>query len=245
MSVDMRPSLSTRRWHADGVTPDLELHLDSLVRSWEALAAPHAGCRVERGDGFAAAVFPGIPVFDNAVVLAPTAIDAALAPYEDRPVALWSADDEMDAALAAAGFEPDERSTAMLLDLDAPAEAVPRAPSLPGAATVQRVAELNGVDPSLFVGVPGAHAFADSDGVAVALIIDTGDTANVSMVATDERYRRQGRARAVLAHALDDARRRGLDVASLHATDEAVELYRGLGFRTVGRWQEWRRPGEG
>lgn len=227
------------------MSPDLELHLDSLVRSWEALAAPHAGCRVERGDGFVAAVFPGIPVFDNALVLEPDAIDAALAPYEGRPVALWSADETVDAALAAAGFERDERSTAMLLDLDAPADAVPPGPSLPGAATVQLVAQLNGVDPSLFVGVPGAHPFADSDGVAAALIIDTGDAANVSMVVTDERYRRQGRARAVLAHALDDARRRGRDLASLHATDEAVELYRSLGFRTVGRWQEWRRPEAG
>ncbi len=61
----------------------------------------------------------------------------------------------------------------------------------------------------------------------------------VYAVGTAPEWRRRGVARALVEHALADARRRGASTASLQSTPMAVSLYRSLGFEAVGRYEEW------
>jgi GNAT superfamily N-acetyltransferase len=74
------------------------------------------------------------------------------------------------------------------------------------------------------------------------VVITVGSDANVSFVATRSTARRRGLATAVTAAALSDARDRGSTTASLQATQMAEQLYAGLGFKPVARWQEWLPP---
>ncbi len=57
-----------------------------------------------------------------------------------------------------------------------------------------------------------------------------GRTGVLFNVYTRSTYRRRGLARRVMEALLDDARRHGLDVVELHATEDGYPLYRALGF---------------
>ncbi|NUW36104.1 GNAT family N-acetyltransferase [Nonomuraea sp. SMC257] len=74
----------------------------------------------------------------------------------------------------------------------------------------------------------------DGDGLAATNILTRygHDHAVISMVLTAERHARQGLARALMEHALEEA---GDRTVSLHATEQGRPLYERLGFRTVGR----------
>jgi GNAT superfamily N-acetyltransferase len=58
----------------------------------------------------------------------------------------------------------------------------------------------------------------------------TGRAAYVSNMSTDEPWRRQGLARAVLSWLLEEARRRSVRRVELHATPEGAGLYAAAGF---------------
>lgn len=51
--------------------------------------------------------------------------------------------------------------------------------------------------------------------------------------------RRRGLARALMLHVLADAWHKGARTASLQSTRTGRPLYAGLGFRPVGRYEEW------
>ncbi|NRQ38078.1 GNAT family N-acetyltransferase [Nonomuraea sp. NN258] len=74
----------------------------------------------------------------------------------------------------------------------------------------------------------------DGDGLAATNVLARygDDHAVVSMVLTATRYARQGLARKLMEHALDQA---GDRIVSLHATENGRPLYERLGFETVGR----------
>ncbi len=79
------------------------------------------------------------------------------------------------------------------------------------------------------------------DDVAIAGLwtcLHDGDC-GVYAVGTAPGWRRRGVARALVEHALADARQRGASTASLQSTPMAVSLYRSLGFEAVGRYEEW------
>jgi GNAT superfamily N-acetyltransferase len=80
-------------------------------------------------------------------------------------------------------------------------------------------------------GVPASHCELYSD----------GSSAQVESVATLERYRGRGLARAVVLAAVDAARDAGCEFVFLRADDAGwpKELYRKLGFDPVGRTFEW------
>jgi GNAT superfamily N-acetyltransferase len=61
----------------------------------------------------------------------------------------------------------------------------------------------------------------------------------VYAVGTAPGWRRRGLARALMLHVLADASRRGARTASLQSTRMGVPLYLSLGFRAVGRYDEW------
>ncbi|MGN9907430.1 GNAT family N-acetyltransferase [Phytohabitans sp. LJ34] len=219
-------------------TLSFERYLTSLVGSWQALAAPHDDAEVVLGDGFMAARFGGHPVLNNAVLLRPDALPAALAVFAGTvQYAIWSADEVTGAAVQAAGLRRDMTTVPMCCDL----RIVPRPEDdgvLEGVAP-EVIAELTEVDPALLRGVPGLWTFA-SKGFESGLVLIPVDTdVNVSFVTTRETARRRGLATTVLRHALAGARARGFVTASLQSTAMAQRLYAQAGFVPVGRWQEW------
>ncbi|MEV6992666.1 GNAT family N-acetyltransferase [Streptomyces sp. NPDC093228] len=79
---------------------------------------------------------------------------------------------------------------------------------------------------------------AEADGVAVAagLGVVVEGHLGVINVATTPQHRRKGHARVMVEKILEDGRAAGAHTAYLHATDEAVGLFEGLGFRTAETW---------
>ena len=75
------------------------------------------------------------------------------------------------------------------------------------------------------------------------MTIDVGSDVNISAVVTHPEHRGRGLASAVTTAALADAKARGFDTGTLQATPVAERLYARLGFRPLGRWQEWVRRG--
>jgi GNAT superfamily N-acetyltransferase len=213
-------------------------YLASLAGSWEALAAPHPGARVVRGDGFLALRNERRPVLNNAAVLRPGAVQAALGVFADLavPYAIWSADDATAAAIAAAGLIRDTTTTPMVCDL---ADAAPAGDGVVSGVDVDVIADISGVDPDLLRGVPGVWTFTDADRESGLVLIPVDTDVNVGFVATVEAARRRGSAARVLRHALAAARARGFRTASLQSTPMAERLYTRAGFVPVGRWQEW------
>jgi GNAT superfamily N-acetyltransferase len=69
-------------------------------------------------------------------------------------------------------------------------------------------------------------------------LVHDGDC-GVYSVGTVLTWRRRGFGRALVEGILDDAFRRGASTASLQSTREAQSLYAAVGFRPVGRYEEW------
>ncbi|MFI7632597.1 GNAT family N-acetyltransferase [Nonomuraea sp. NPDC049400] len=84
------------------------------------------------------------------------------------------------------------------------------------------------------VGEPYGIDAPDGDGLAATNILTRygDDHAVISMVLTASRFARQGLARRLMEHVLEQA---GPRTVSLHATDNGRPLYEQLGFRVVGR----------
>ncbi|EEP74921.1 hypothetical protein MCAG_05248 [Micromonospora sp. ATCC 39149] len=226
-------------------TVSFERYLMSLIGSWQALAAPHRDAEVVRGDGFVAARFARYPVLNNAVLLRPDALPAALAVFAGTvQYAVWSADEETAAVIEAAGLRRDMTTVPMCCDLrDVPLSGGADDGVLEEVAP-EVVAELTEVDPALLRGVPGLWTFVTEGHESGLVLIPVGTDVNVSFVTTRESARRRGLATVVLRRALARARDRGFVTASLQSTAMAERLYTRAGFVSVGRWQEW-VPAEG
>ncbi|MEV0612980.1 GNAT family N-acetyltransferase [Nonomuraea sp. NPDC050404] len=84
------------------------------------------------------------------------------------------------------------------------------------------------------LGTPYGIDAPDGDGLAATNILTRygDDHAVISMVLTASRFARQGLARRLMEHALDQA---GDRTVSLYATDQGRPLYEQLGFTVVGR----------
>ncbi len=232
-----------RPYPAPGRDGALERYLDSLEASWRALAAVDGDALVERAPGYLLSRRPRHPVFSNAVLLDLRDRDVVLGAFAgERVWAVWSGSEEVDAACAAAGLHRDVMTWPMLADLDA----TPPARADAGHDVVRvhaaQVAELDGLDPTVLGGVAGLQAWATVDGRAGLVLQRVEDDVHVSFVATHPSARRRGLATAVLSAALVDAHRTGARTASLGSTLDGRRLYERLGFRVLGRWQEWVPP---
>lgn len=234
---------STRCVRQTGEVDGFDCFCESLVGSWEALVVPHPSATIVRGDGFAGCRHPNA-VFNNAVVLAPHAVNSARRFFDDaESFALWCRGDDTPtaSALESAGFHRDVTTRPMrcnLADADLPVSSIP----VFGDVDLARIAELNGLPGDVLVGVPRARGFATSGFEAGLVLIEVGSDVNVSFVATRPDARRRGLAAAVTAAALRDAVHRGLKSASLQATPMAEGLYAKLGFAPVAQIQEWLPP---
>jgi ribosomal protein S18 acetylase RimI-like enzyme len=114
----------------------------------------------------------------------------------------------------------------------------------------KEAAETNAVVRRVFVDVTGARFFVVRvDGVLAGfgeLYVHEG-VAELDDVHTLERFRRRGIARAVVGHAVREAREAGADLVFLIADDAnwPKELYAKLGFDPVGRFWQFTKPPEG
>lgn len=66
----------------------------------------------------------------------------------------------------------------------------------------------------------------------------------IGMVLTSLEYRRRGLARTLLANALEQANKMGIETIKLDATDQGKPLYERFGFHGEQKIERWSRPGE-
>jgi ribosomal protein S18 acetylase RimI-like enzyme len=243
---------------------DVDLYqrgVETLLASWEAYAHGSGGAVLQRLPGVAAAVFPAEPersVYNNALFARglpaadrAAAFDAMTGVYQAAGVERFAAwvherDHAMRAELEQRGFVLDTTTRAMgmaLDDLRAPLPQLERVRL--DWVTYLSAAEL---PPGLLAGADHAafHVVAvcfEGEPAATALAFDRDGDCGIYNVGTLERARRRGLGSAVTAFQLHDARARGCQTASLQATPMAERLYAALGFRDLGRYQEYLPPG--
>ena len=234
---------------------------ETLLGSWGALAASSPGAHLVYTRTSFAAVFPQWDVLNNAILLDPTSAEtASVAAAELASVyrgvgvtswALWvpSPLRELAAADCVAtvdGMTRDTTTLVMTLDL---ADGMPSHPGV--LATTVDVANHAGDTAVAADEVPDRDDTSDVDGwvliedeVAVtgAWTYRNGRDVGVYAVGTAPEWRRRGLARALMLHVLADAYRRGARTASLQSTAMGEPLYRSLGFRPAGRYDEWVPP---
>jgi predicted GNAT family acetyltransferase len=86
-----------------------------------------------------------------------------------------------------------------------------------------------------------AIALADGEAVACAAVLDRGDDACVTAVATVPEHRGRGLAGALISRLLAAAADRGSRTASLQASKAGAPVYERLGFTDVGFIELWER----
>ena len=100
------------------------------------------------------------------------------------------------------------------------------------ALTVASAADLNAAYRSYLLSWRG-------EPLATAATMLTGDVVGVYNVATLPHARRRGFGAMLTSHAADDGRGRGASVAVLQSSDAGLGVYRALGFRESGNFQQF------
>ena len=231
---------------------------DTLFGSFGALTARSPGAHLVYTQSALAAVFPEWEPLNNAILFdPPTDASASVAAAEADSVfrgvgisswALWvpSQVPEFggpDAIGEVSGMTRDTTTLVMTRELE------DRMPSYAGVLrTTVEMAALAGDMPVPAEAVPDACATSEIDGwvlvydeyaVAGAWTYRNGSDVGIYAVGTVPEWRRRGLARAMMQHVLADAYRHGARTASLQSTPMGAPLYASLGFRPVGRYEEW------
>ena len=103
-----------------------------------------------------------------------------------------------------------------------------------------RVDGLDGLVPEL--SAEGAHFYVtrfDGENAAMLMVFDHDRDCGIYMVGTVSGARRHGLAAALSAHAVGEARKRACTTVSLQSTAMAERVYAGVGFRDLGRFDEY------
>lgn len=235
----------------------------TLIRSWAYLAAGSPGAELRRVDGAAIAAFvhsPDREFLNNAVLdrrpadlaAALVEIEATYARHEIGRYAIWlhESDLETAAALREHGYRFDSATRTMAMPLEPPAEIDPRTTAALATCEIVEAdpAEFWSVDDDGLDGlVPdldpsGAFFYVarlDGESVAMLMALDHEGDCGIFMVGTKESARGRGIATALSAHAVAAARTRGCATASLQSTEMAERVYARVGFRDLGRWEEY------
>ena len=215
-------------------------------------------------DGVRAAVVPACPersvmnsvCYDSAAQLA-AALDELAAVYEDAGVHAWTVwvppgDREAASLLKGAGHVLDAAPEAMGMELSGVERPSDRL-DWTRRAELGVVGPLNdrayGYDRSFELALEGAQADAltayaanlDGRPASCCATLRLGGDCHVVLVATVPEARGRGLAGTLLAHALADARERGLETSSLVATKAGRPVYERLGYRGVGAVEMWER----
>jgi len=200
-------------------------------------------------------------IFNSVTASGPDALAATAddlgALYREAGVRAWTVwvpdDDRISAELLAArGHVLDGAPRAMALELSdlrpvelpAGVELVPGAMATVGAIN-DRAYGIEGPgwatamtdEPEL--AMESAIAIADGEPVACALVLDHGDDACVSAVATLPGHRGRGLAGAIISRLLASAAERGMRTGSLQASRAGAPVYARLGFEDVGFIELW------
>jgi GNAT superfamily N-acetyltransferase len=233
---------------------------ETLLASWEALAATSPGARTFRTSDAAGAIFPEWGALNNTILLndgdmaSDEALVAGLATCYGRAGigawALWvpSRSTDFDAPDVVTGIGAMTRDTTTLVMQHRlrgrfrPHDGVVRT-SVAAATLVtdEPVPEVRLARPSPSR-VVGWALVQEGHAVAGASSLLHGSDCGLYAVGTVARWRRRGLARALVGHILADAVDRGARTASLQSTVMGAPLYESLGFVAVGRYEEWVTP---
>jgi ribosomal protein S18 acetylase RimI-like enzyme len=236
-----------------------ERGIETALRCWEAFARATPGAALVRSHGVAAAVFPEQPereVYNNAVLTreldaaeradAIETMESAYAAAGVTGFAVWAheSDRAMQCELARRGYLVAERTRAMAIELD---DRLPAAPdveqaSLEWAEYVDRF----GLPPGLLANLDLSPFYllvgrADEEPATTALAFDWDGDCGIYNVTTLAHARRRGLGSALTALQLRHAHARGCTTASLQATPMAERMYARIGFRDLGRIEEFRK----
>jgi GNAT superfamily N-acetyltransferase len=227
----------------------------TLVQSWRYLACGSPGAEVIEADGAAIAIFvhsPDREFLNNALLirgageLGPTleAIERAYAGRGVERYAIWV--HESDAAVAreveAAGYSHDSSTRTMAMPIADLAELDTSRLDLV-APTLEQFWHVDGLDglvPNL--SAERAHFYVcrfNGEDAAMLLAFDHDGDCGIYMVGTRPPARRRGLATALSAHAVKQASERGCSTVSLQSTEMAESVYARVGFRDLGRFDEY------
>ena len=225
------------------------------------------GSRVLELPGVAATIVPSCPersvvnsvCYDDAAALEDS-LGELTGEYEAAGVHAWTvwvpeSDTAAASLLAEAGHVLDARPLAMAAELtdvaDPPDGPFARASSLGLVGSLNdRAYGYEGSFDRALAGVPADRfgiyeAIADGERVSCLLTVDGEDECYISLVATLPEARGRGLASGLLAHALAEARERGLETTSLVATKLGAPIYERLGYRAEGTIEMWERRASG
>jgi GNAT superfamily N-acetyltransferase len=232
---------------------------DTLLACWDALARLSPSAKLIYSGDAIAAVFPFWAPLNNAIML--NGDDAAaLAAATSRlrswftaarvdAWALWlpSSTNDLDASDRVSEVDGFKRDTTTLV---MQARLAARLPLDDRVVRTSIMAATRAADDSPIAaaeldapdGVPGLMGWAilhDNFAVAGAWSFLLGSDCGIYTVGTVPAWRHRGFARALMTHVLADAQRNGADTATLQSTRMGQPLYESLGFKPVGRYEEW------
>lgn len=230
---------------------------DTLLGSWQALARLSRGAWVVNAPTVAAAIFPAWAPLNNAILLDTAhgwgaGVSVATSLFADAGIdawALWVPSRATDFATVdglsdVPGFTRDVTTLVMQATLTpglSPGQGVVRTSVAAVAGLTDdhpmRAVELP--DPDALLGLDAWVMTYDEIAVAGAWSFLHGTDCGIYAVETLPGWRRRGLARALVEHVLADAYHRGARTATLQSTPMGQPLYEALGFRPVGRYDEW------
>jgi ribosomal protein S18 acetylase RimI-like enzyme len=233
-----------------------ERSIATLVDSWRYSATGSPGAEVIEADGAWAAVFVNPPergVLNNAVLArdrtdAQATLDEVERAYGKRGIdrfAVWVHESQRDTARAvvARGYRYDSYTRDMGMALAELAAA--QTPELELAeASIADYMRINDLPAGLLpeLSERGSHMYlARADGEDAALLIarDHCGDCGIYSLGTRPAARRRGLGTALTAHALAEATERGCTSATLQSTAMAERVYASVGFRDLGRFDEY------
>jgi len=241
---------------AQRTTPVTLAGQDTLVGFWQALSRLSPDARIVRAPAITAAVFPACAPLNNAILTRPApgdpdTVSAAANLFADAEIqgwALWVPSHATGLRVADTldelpGLIRDTTTLVMTTTLKASLrthEGVVRT-SITAAALAAGepipVGDLPEGDDH--TELSGWVKVSDGAAVAGAWSFRQGTDCGVYAVETLPRWRRRGHARILVEHLLADAYQQGARTATLQSTAMGQRLYSSLGFRPVGRYEEW------
>jgi GNAT superfamily N-acetyltransferase len=230
-----------------------------VLSCWRALADTEFGPgRLVDTPHAVAAVFPDFAYLNNAILTVDLESVAAAARsvaevYADAGITTWALwvpndaagfDGHADRVHAVGSLARDVTTLVMDRVLDAGLRKDERVTTVSGSALRRLV--LDEAVPAGDLGEAAAGArvtgwalVVDGQAVVTAYTHRNGTDCGVYAVGTLPGWRRRGLARALVEHILADAHEAGLRTATLQSTPMGLPLYRALGFRAIGRYEEW------
>jgi len=231
---------------------------ETMLSCWRALAGtPFGPGRVVDRSLFAAAVFPASAYFNNAVLTGGSdsvagAVAAAGELYAEAGVAAWalwvpsevSSFGGPDRVCAVPSLVRDVTTLVMSRSLTDEFARDPRVRTVSGAALSQLALDedvpVRELGPAAADDAITGWALVDDGQVVTSAYTHRhGDDLGIYAVGTPSQWRRRGYAAALMRTVLADAYAAGLRTASLQSTPMGEPLYRRLGYRASGRYEEW------